>query len=64
MNDLCYEYSQVSICLNCFDCLFVHKDVRCTNKTQIKDRLQHANKKLSLPRNAIILYTPEDLVTN
>ena len=36
MNDLCYEYSQVGVCLYSFHCVFVHKDVRCTNKTEIK----------------------------
>ena len=63
MNDLCYEYSQDGVCLNSFDCVFVHKEVRCTNKTEIKDDLQHTNKKLSLPVD-IIIYTPEDLVIN
>ena len=56
INDLCYEYSQGGVCLNSFDCLFVHKDVRCTNKTEIKDWLQYTNKKLSLPGD-IIIYT-------
>ena len=49
MNDLCYEYSQDSVCLNSFDCDFVDKEVRCTNKTEVKDALQYTNKKLSLP---------------
>ena len=60
MNGLCYEYSQDGICLKSFDCAFVHKEVRYTNKTEIKDGLQHANKKLSLPGD-IIIYIPEDL---
>ena len=63
MNDLCYEYSQNGVCLNSFDCVFVHKEVRCTNKTEINDGLQYANKKLSLPSD-IIIYTPGDLVIN
>ena len=63
MNDICYEYSQDGVCLNSFDCVFVHKEVRCTNKTEIKDGLQYTNKKLSLPGD-IIIYTPEDLVIN
>ena len=49
--------------LNSFDCAFVHKEVRCTNKTKIKDRLQCAKEKLSLPEDKIT-YTPEDLVMN
>ena len=32
MNDLCYEYFQDGIFLNSFDCVFVHKEVRCTKK--------------------------------
>ena len=43
--------------------VFVHKEVRCTNKIEIKDGLQYINKKLSLPGD-IIIYTPEDLVIN
>ena len=54
MNDLCYEYFQNGACLYSFDCLFVHKDVRCTNKTEIKDWLQYTDKKLSLPGDIII----------
>ena len=54
MNDLCYEYSQNGVCLNSFDCAFVHKEVRCTKKTKINDGLQYANKKLSLPSDIII----------
>ena len=57
MNGLCYEYSQDGVCLNSFDCVFVHKEVRCINKTEIKDGLQYTNK--SLPGD-IITYTPED----
>ena len=63
MNDLRYEYSQNGVCLKSFDRVFVHKEVRCTSKTEIKDGLQYTNKKLSLPGD-IIIYTPEDLVTN
>ena len=37
MNDLCcYECSQDGACLNSFDCVFVHKEIRCANKTKIK----------------------------
>ena len=61
MNDLYYEYSQDGVCLNSFNGVFVHKEVWCTNKTEIKDGLQYTNKKLSLPGD-IIVYTPEDLV--
>ena len=39
MNDLCYKYSQDGVCLNSFDCVFVHKEVRCANKTKTKDGL-------------------------
>ena len=28
-----------------FDCVFAHEDVRCANRTGIKDGLQYANKK-------------------
>ena len=63
MNDLCYECSQDSVSLNKFDCVFVHKEVRRTNKTEIKDVLQYTNKKLSLPGD-IIIYAPEDLEMN
>ena len=63
MNDLCSEYSQDGVCLNSFDCAFVHKEVRCTKKTEIKDVLQYKNKRLSLPGD-IIIYTAEDLVIN
>ena len=45
MNDLCYEYFQDGVCFNSFDCVVVHKKVRCTNKTEIKDGLQYINKK-------------------
>ena len=51
------------VCLNSFDFVFVHKEVRCTNKTEIKDGLHYRNKKLSLPGD-IIIYTAEDLVMN
>ena len=63
MNDLCYEYSQDGLCLNSLDCVFVHKVVRCTNKTEIKDGLQYTPKTLSLPGD-IIICIPEDLVIN
>ena len=43
--------------------LFVRKEVRCANKTEIKDGLQYAIKKSSLPGDMII-YTTEDLVMN
>ena len=43
MNDLCY--AQDSVCLNSFKCVFVHKEVSCTNKTEKKDELQYTNKK-------------------
>ena len=59
MNDLHYECPQDVVCLNSFDCVFVHKEVRCTIKTQIKDGLQYANKKLSLPGD-IIIFAPEE----
>ena len=43
---------------------FVHKEVRCASKTEIKDGLQYANKKPSVSGDMII-YTPdEDLVMN
>ena len=45
MNDLSYEYSEDGVCLNNFDCVFVHKEARCTNKTEIKNRLHYRNKK-------------------
>ena len=61
MNDLCYEYSQDSVFLNSFDCVFAYKEVRCTNKTEINDRLHYKNEKLSAPGD-IIIYTPEGLV--
>ena len=54
MNDLCYELSQNAVGLNSFDCIFVHKELRCANKTEIKDRLQYANKKPLLPGDMII----------
>ena len=56
MDDLCYEYFQDGACLYNFNCLFVHKDVRCTKKTEIKDWFQYINKKLSIPGD-IIIYT-------
>ena len=62
INDLCYEYSKDGVRLNSLDCVFVHKEVRCTNKAEIKDGLQYTNKKLSLPRD--IIFTSEDIVMN
>ena len=58
MDDLCY-----GVCLNGFDYIFFHKEVMCTKKTEIKDGLQYANKKLSLPGDTNI-YTSENLVMN
>ena len=43
MNDLYYKYSQDGVCLNSFDYVFVHKEIRCTNKTEIKDGFQYTN---------------------
>ena len=63
MNDLCFEYCQDGVCLNSFNWVFVHKEVRCTNKTEVKDGLQYTHKALLLPGD-IIIYTPEDLVIN
>ena len=63
MKDLYQEYCQRGICLNSFDCVFVHKEVRGTNKTEIKDGLHYRNKKQSIPGD-IIIYTAEDLVMN
>ena len=59
MNDLCYECSKDGVCLNSFDCVFVHKEVRCKNKTKMKDGLQYTNKKLS-QQSDIIMYAPEE----
>ena len=61
MKGLCYEYSQDGVCLNSLDCVFVHKEVTCTNKTKTKDGLQYTSKKLP---GDIIIYTPQDLVMN
>ena len=63
MNRGCYEYSQSSIFLNIFDYIFIHKEVRCTDKAEIKEGLQYSNKKLSLP-GYTVRYTFEDLVIN
>ena len=63
MNDLCYEKPQDDVSLDSFDRVFVHKEVRCASKTKIKDGLQYANKKTSLPGDMII-YTPEHIVMN
>ena len=55
MNDLWYKDGV------CFvwkvHCAFVHKEVRCTKKTEIKDGLQYTNKKLSLQGYNNMLYT-------
>ena len=61
MNDLCYECCQDGVCLNSFDCVFVHNEVRCKSKTETKDGLQYANKKLSLPGDISIFAPEEDL---
>ena len=53
MNDFCCEYSQDDVYLNRFDRAFVHKEVKCTNKIEIKNWLQHRKKILSLPGNYI-----------
>ena len=64
MNDICREYSQDVVCLNSLSCVvLVHKEVRCANKTEIKDGLQYTHKKLPLPGD-IIICKPEDLVMN
>ena len=54
MDDLCYEYFKDGACLYNFNCLFVHKDVRFTKKTEIKNWFQYINKKLPLPGYIII----------
>ena len=59
INYICYECCQDGICLNSFDCVFVHKEISCTNKTGIKDGLQYTNKKQSLAGD-IIIYEPEE----
>ena len=59
----CYEYSQDGVSLNSFGCCFFHKKIGCTNKTEIKDGYQYANRKLSL-RGYTVICTPEDLVMN
>ena len=56
MNDLCSGDSVDAVCLNSFDCVLVNKEVGCANKTEIKDGLQYANKKPSLPDDMIICY--------
>ena len=38
---------------------FFHKEIRCTNKTEIIDGLHYSNKKLSIPGD-IIIYAPEE----
>ena len=54
VKDLCYEYSRGGVCLYSFDCVFVHKEIRCTSKTEIKDWLQYKKKKLLLPGDIVI----------
>ena len=39
INDIWYEYYQDEVCLDSFDWVFVHKEVRLTNKTETKDVL-------------------------
>ena len=63
MKDLCYEYRQNGVCLNSFNCVFAHKEVRCRNKTEMKDGLHYRKKKLSIP-GEIITYAADDLVMN
>ena len=58
-----FAMSKDVVRLNSFDCAFVHKEVRCTNKTEIEDGLQYTHKTVSLPSD-IIIHTPEDLVIN
>ena len=61
-------FAMDGICLNRFDCTFVHEEVKYTNKTGTKDGLQYTNKKLSLSSNIVIswdfmiIYRPQDLV--
>ena len=69
MSDLCYKCSGNDVCLNSFHCAFVHKEVRCTNKIEIKDGFRYTNKKLPGDINHtrpgdIIINTPEDLLMN
>ena len=45
MNDLCYEYSQDGVSLNSVSWVFIHKEVRCSSKIEIKVGLQYANEK-------------------
>ena len=54
LSDLCYEYSHDDVSLNSFHCIFVHKELRSTYKTEIKGGLQYADKKLSLLGDIII----------
>ena len=53
MNDLCYEYSQDGVFLNSVGWDFVHKEVRCSSKIEIKVGLQYTNEKLWLSGNII-----------
>ena len=45
MNELYCELSQNAVGLNSFNCVFVHEEVRCANKTDFKDGLQYAYRK-------------------
>ena len=53
MNDLCYEHSQDGVFLNSVGWVFVHKEVRCSSKIEIKVGLQYTNEKLWLSGNII-----------
>ena len=44
-NNICYDYFQDSVCLNNLNCVFVHKEFRYTNKTEIKNGLQSTKNK-------------------
>ena len=63
MDDICYDSSKmVFVWIVPIIFLFIKK-LDAEKKTEIKDGLQHTNKKLSLPRD-IIIYTSENLVMN
>ena len=55
MNDLCYKCSQDGLCLNSLNCVFVHKEVRCTTKLKQKTNCN------ILQGDKIIYATEEDL---